>query len=230
MLLGYGCVCCAAPRSYSSLQMLQLMLMPPGPQTPGLVFTFSNVSVTAADGTVSVWNDTSGNGLNGIVKGVEQPTYYSTPEALSVPLQSDLDLWLTFDPYSLTSNPNTTYPTSLAPPAYPAYVLDRSGNNHTASVSGNVTFGNADDGGGMSAVFFNYSGVLSVPAFVGKSWSAGFTATVYFKRTGESLYQTVFSNGLFPQSSFEFQLLPATAESDDMMCYVNFAVSQFARG
>ena len=139
--------------------------------------------------------------------------------------RSDLDMWLYFDKTTLSTNPNLTYPlTALAPPAKPTFVLDKSGKNATASVIGNMTFGLADDGGMMSVATLCYQGVFSIANLVAKNWTRGFTATSYFKRTIGSRYQTVLSNGMSPQSSFEIRMTPSNT-TDDLSSIATFEVS-----
>lgn len=217
----HPCVFMATP------QMQSLMYLSPSPAKPGLVFILSGVAtLDATTGNLLYWNDSSYNGFDASCEGLELPTFFNQSEAaLFSPQESSLDLWLTFDIDALTNNPNTSsYPTNAASaPKSPQYVLDRSGRNRSASINGNVTFGSDDSGAGMSVMSMCYQGVVNVPWFVGKSWMAGFTATVYFKRTSRDRFQSLFGNGFSPQSSFEVRMPPgSSSDADDVQCYTMF--------
>jgi hypothetical protein len=142
-----------------------------------------------------------------------------------MPLERDLTLWLTFDAgaRSAVNSSSAKYPLTSSPPMNPSFVLDRSGNNFTARVIGNITFGTDDGSGGMSVASMCHQGALSVPGLVGLRWHTGFTTTVYFRRTRGDRYQSVIGNGFSPQASFEFRLAPSDGRDwDDMHCYTSF--------
>lgn len=217
------CVClsvCSLPLPPCQMNVLQLAN--PAPLASGLLFCLSSVVTYSSAGALTFWNDSSGYGFAAAMLGVEAASFINIAGDVVAPLQTDLDLWLTFDAGALTNNANDAYPTFQAPPASPAFVLDRSGRNNTANVTGNVTFGGTD--GGMSALSLCNGGVLTVPGLVGRSWSTGFTATAYFKRTVGQQYQTVIGNGMYPQASWEIRALGLTEASDDVMSYASFMV------
>lgn len=205
--------------------MATLMLSTPYEAAPGLVFLLTNRVEYSVDGDPMFWNDTSVNGFDASCEGEELPTFFDSIQSF-YPLEDDLEVWLTFDAYALTNNPNLTYPTNVAPPTSPKYVLDRSGNNRSATVIGNVTFGVDDDIGSMSMLRTCYQGALSIPGLVGLVWNSGFTVTVYFRRTGIDRYQSIIGNGFSPHSSFELRMAPGSNNdnSDEMQCYASFEV------
>jgi hypothetical protein len=57
--------------------MQQAMFLAPSIGTQGLVFLFVNQLTVDTSGNVLFWNDTSQNGFNAAVEGVETPTFFS---------------------------------------------------------------------------------------------------------------------------------------------------------
>lgn len=110
---------------------------------------------------------------------------------------------------ALSVSNKLSYPTLLASlPSTPLYVLDRSGKNNTANITGNVTFGLADDAHSMSVATMCYQGLFSVPGLSGFNWTNGFTASVYFRRSQGAQYQYLIGNGFSTTSSVSITLNP----------------------
>jgi hypothetical protein len=147
----------------------------------------------------------------------------SAESVLLSPPEAELELWLTFDASALSNTATAAYPGSSVPPASPQFVLDRSGNNRTASVNGSVTFGKTDTGS-MSVIRMGGQGSLSVPGLGGFSWRDGFTMTVFFKRTGGDRFQSLVGNGPSPYSSVELRLAPDDLVADTLLCLISIEV------